>query len=165
MANTRKKKKKTASCNQTQNSLPLQKAITKTGSTLYTLESHVAGYCVCTCVCVRKRRGGPCGDRKSTGARKQTNKAKAAVIKSSLVLVMHRNAAERHTALSYLTQQRPKPRAWYRPLLHATVGVYPETLCVSTSAGTYKAMSVLDLFCRAGRGRRRAPQPIAAGLE
>lgn len=129
----KRKKKKTASCNQTQNSLPFQKAIIKTGSTLYTLESHVAGYCVCVCVCIEKRalrRGGPCGDRKGTGAQKQTNKAKAAVIKSSLVLVMHRNAAERHTALSYLTQQRPKPIAWYRPLLHATVGVYPETLSV-----------------------------------
>lgn len=116
--------------------------------------------CISACVCAQEKGPvEPCGGRKSTSAQKQTNADQAAVIKSSLVLVMHRNAAERQTALSLLTW------SWYRPLLHATVGVYPQALCVSASTGTYRVMSVLDQFLASGEGgREEALWPIAKRL-
>lgn len=90
--------------------------------------------------------GEPCGGRKSTSAQKQTDEAQATVIKSSLVLVMHRKAAEWQTAPSLLTW------SWYRAPLRATVGVYPQALCVSASTGTHRVMSVLDQFLASGEG-------------
>lgn len=89
-----------------QNIKPFQTVITETVSTM---KSQMAGNCVYVCVCKGLERRGPCGDRKSTGAQKQTNKTQAAVIKSSLVLVMHRNAAERQTAPAFLTNGGQSP--------------------------------------------------------
>lgn len=97
----------------------------------------MAGICVwctnvvCTvCVCARWRKGldggRSCGGRKSAGAQKQTNKAQAAVIKSSLVLVMHRNSAERQTALSFLPRHGQSLELVASPALRNRGSVYPE---------------------------------------
>lgn len=91
-------------------------------SSLHTVHG---GKCVCVCVF------------KSLGAQKQTNKAHAAVIKPSLVLVMHSGAAERQTSLSSLADRGQKPR----PAADPCSG-HPGALCVSTSAATYRKMSV-----------------------
>lgn len=95
-------------------------------------------------VCARQdlETGRPFGDRKSPGAQKQTNKGQAAVIKSSLVLVTHKNAAERQKPA--VISDPTVARAWHRPLLCATT--YPETSSLSTSAGMYRVVSVLDTF-------------------
>lgn len=82
------------------------KVITETVSIMYTLGSHMAGNCVYQCECAREKalRGeGHVKTGKALVHKKQTNKAQAAVIKSSLVLVMHRNAAKQQTELSFLT--------------------------------------------------------------
>lgn len=89
--------------------------------------------CVCICVCVQEKRPRPCGDRKSTGARKQTNKAQAAVIKSSLVPVMRRNAAERHTALSFLTGRGQSPELVGTPALCCSGCLPTSPLCFHLS--------------------------------
>lgn len=84
---------------------------------------------VSVCVCAQQKRPWEgrrlCGDRKSTGAQTQTNKAQAAVIKSSLVLVMYRNAAERWTALSFRTDHsRTVPPCYCGPLLRSPLGFH-----------------------------------------
>lgn len=74
---------------------------------------------------------------------------------------MHRNAAERQAALSFLTNRGQTPGAGTDPRSVQQWTFYPEALCVSTSAGTYRVMSVLDEFSREGEG---PPRLIATGL-
>lgn len=109
-------------------------------------------------------RGEPCRDRKSTGAQKQTNKAQAAVIKSSLVLVMHRNAAERQAALSFLTDRGQSLEPVWTPALCNSGRLPRSPLCFHLSwhvQGDECFASIL--WSGKGRGRR-APRPLATGL-
>lgn len=106
------------------------------------------------CVCAKAwRGGGSCGDRKDTGAQNQTNKGQAAVIKSSLVLVIQRNTVEWQTMLSSLTQ-------------HWTNSLQRIHFCFHLSwhvQGDDCSLSIF--FLSSSREGRRAPQPIAATLK
>lgn len=81
--------------------------LTPTGTTLHTVQggNSVRNLRVCVSLCGHVETG------KSTGAQKQTNKAQIAVIKPSLVLVLHSGAAERQTLLSSPTDRGQKPSA------------------------------------------------------
>lgn len=95
-----------------------QKVITTTICTLYTVSVRCLGIVFASSEKGQQRReGGHEETGKSSGARKQTNKAKAAVIKSSLVLVMHRNAAEHAHAPITADPTTAKARRWFRPWL------------------------------------------------